>query len=423
MLKILSFTVVTLGWPILLGVPAGGEVRLVGYEPLPQWDSGACVNPSAYSATAQAGSAAASGGDPLRVVRDPYPSFSGVWVDVARGEVFASDENLSQILVYERTADTPPAAPRTEPRRRLAGERTRIQFVSNVYVSPEGELYATLGDETRLLVFSREQNGDVAPVRELRTPKARSLAVDERHAELFLVSQHDSALVVFRKQAEGREAPIRLLQGERTMLANPHGIAVDRRNELIFVTNHGQKAGRSAEGLNQERRTRNWPLDRSLAVPGSGRFNPPSISVHRRVAEGDEPPVRVISGPRTQLNWPAGIVVDEERGELVVANDTGRSVLVFRSDAEGDVAPIRVLKGPATALESPTSVFLDAKNNELWVANFGNHALTVYPRTAQGDMRPLRTIRSGPAGSEALMIGNPGALAYDAKRAELLVPN
>ena len=360
---------------------------------------------------------------PLRVVSDPNPSFSGVAVDLERNEVYASDENLSQILVYDRLANTPAAAARTEPRRTLAGEATKLEFVSNVYVDPGGEIYATHGDSMQLLVFSRKQQGDVPPLRQLRTPKSRSLAVDERHGEIFVVSQHDSAVVVFRKQSTGREAPVRLLQGDRTGLSNPHGIVIDRRNEVIFVTNHGQKSSRSAEGVNPTRLVPNWPLERGLAVPGTGRFEAPSISVHARGAQGDTPPLRVISGPRTQLNWPAGVAVDEERGELYVANDTGNSVLVFRSDAVGDVPPIRVLKGSKTALDSPTSLFLDTKHDELWVANFGNNALTVYPQTADGDTPPLRTIRSGAAGSKALMIGNPGALAYDRKRAEILVPN
>jgi hypothetical protein len=36
---------------------------------------------------------------------------------------------------------------------------------------------------------------------------------------------------------------------------------------------------------------------------------------------------------------------------------------------------------------------------------------------------PLRTIRSAPADKLALAIGNPGAVAYDSKRQEILVPN
>jgi hypothetical protein len=74
-------------------------------------------------------------------------------------------------------------------------------------------------------------------------------------------------------------------------------------------------------------------------------------------------------------------------------------------------------------VKNPTGVFVDVKNDELWVTNFGNHTATVYRRSASGDTPPLRVIRSAPAGKSALMIGNPGAIAYDTKREEILVPN
>ena len=42
---------------------------------------------------------------------------------------------------------------------------------------------------------------------------------------------------------------------------------------------------------------------------------------------------------------------------------------------------------------------------------------------AAGDTAPLRVVRAGPLDKEALNIGNPGALAFDSKREEILVPN
>jgi DNA-binding beta-propeller fold protein YncE len=316
----------------------------------------------------------------------------------------------------------------TEPRWRIGGKRTEIEFISGVYLDQRtGDIYAIYGDVPGVMhVFSPEQQGNVPPARELRTGmnlRGRGIAVDEAHQELFLVSQHNSAVAVYRKQAAGDEAPIGLLQGDRTRLANPHGIALDSRNDLIFVTNHGQVSSRSTAGIDLSRLKPNVPLGSSFAVLGSGRFLLPSITVHRRTARGDEPPLRVIEGPRTQLNWPAGIVVDERRGEVFVANDAGNSILVFRADAAGNVAPIRVLKGPDTAVSNPLGLFLDTKNDELWVANYGNHALTVYSRSADGNTPPRRMIRTAPPGSEALMIGNPGTIAYDTKREEILVPN
>jgi DNA-binding beta-propeller fold protein YncE len=362
------------------------------------------------------------------MIQDPYPTISAVAVDVERDEVVATDEHMFQILAYSRLANTPPRATLTEPRWRIAGDRTGIEFICGVQLDAQtGDIFAIYGDVPGVMhVFSRNQHGNVAPMRELRTGgdlRGRGLAVDEQHQEMFIVSQHNSAVAVYRKQAAGDETPIRLLQGDRTRLANPHGIALDSRNDLIFVTNHGQVSSRSTAAADPKVVKSNIPLGSEVAPLGSGRFMSPSITVHRRTATGDEPPLRVIEGPRTQLNWPAGIVVDERRGELLVANDTGNSILVFRADAAGDVAPVRTLKGPDTALASPVGLFLDTKNDELWVANYGNHSVTVYSAGAQGNTRPLRMIRTGPLGSEALMLGNPGAVAYDTKRGEILVPN
>jgi DNA-binding beta-propeller fold protein YncE len=131
----------------------------------------------------------------------------------------------------------------------------------------------------------------------------------------------------------------------------------------------------------------------------------------------------MIKGPRTQLNWPSHVAINEARGEIFVANDGDDSILVFRVADNGDVAPTRVVKGPRTQIKFPTGVAVDVVNNELWVASMGNYSVTVFPMTANGDIAPLRQIRGGPAGRVGLMIGNPGAVGYDRKRQEILVPN
>ena len=68
-------------------------------------------------------------------------------------------------------------------------------------------------------------------------------------------------------------------------------------------------------------------------------------------------------------------------------------------------------------------IIMDVKNGELWVASFGNHRALAFKLDASGNTAPLRTIRSGPVEEPALMIGNPGSVAYDSKREEILVPN
>jgi len=416
-----------------------GSDRIVSWEAFPSMDDPAMC-PWVPASASMSLAAALQGGagtpvtaavtgeridrEPLRVIRDPYPSYSVVAMDVERGEVIAGDENLFQILVYDRMSNTPPGAAFTEPKRVIAGPQTGIEFVCGLYVDqPSGDIYAIHADTAAVMqVFSREAQGNSRPIRELHTgseARGRGFAVDTKNQELFISSQHNSAVAVWRKEAEGDEPPKRLLQGNRTRLANPTGMAYDGRRELLFVANHGQVSDRTTDRPNADNR----PLGTREAVPGSGRFLPPSINVYSRTASGNTPPLRVIEGPKTLLNWPAAIAIDERNGELFVANDIGNSVLVFAPDAQGDVAPIRKIEGPVTLMDSPSGVYVDTKNNELWVANYGNHTMTVFPPNADGNVTPRRVIRSGPAGSRSLMIGNPGALAYDTKREEILAPN
>lgn len=372
---------------------------------------------------------------PLRMIRDPYSAFSSVAVDPVNNEVVFTDENLFQILVYDRTASTPATARMSEPKRAIAGMRTKIEFQCGVYVDPKnGDIYAVNNDSVNtLVIFDRQAKGDVPPTREIATPDGTyGIAVDEAAQEIFLAVQHDSAVIVYNKNGQREDPPIRLLQGDHTQLADPHGMAIDTKRQLMFVGNFGSRSRRAPQpaGANQgsQRGGRgqgkpNWPLQRSHAVPGSGTFSLPSITVYPLKAQGDAAPLRVLQGPKTQLNMPSHLFMDEERGELFVANDMGQSILVFDSSASGDAAPKRILTGPRTMIRNPTGVFVDFKNDELWVANFGNHVATVYPRAAAGDTPPLRMIRSGPLDSPGLMIGNPGAVGYDTKREEILVPN
>ncbi|HWK10981.1 MAG TPA: beta-propeller fold lactonase family protein, partial [Vicinamibacterales bacterium] len=372
-------------------------------------------------------------GPPARKVQDQYPAFAAVAVDPVRDEVILTDENLFQVLAYNRL-DSSASDAITTPKRVIAGENTLIEFESGVHVDPQtGDIIAPNNDTVdTLVVFKHGSSGDAAPIRALKTPHGTfGIAVDDRRNEMFLTTQHDATVVVFRKDANKDDAPLRLLQGDHTGLADPHGIAIDPQKDVFYVANYGSHALRRADreirtgvpGAGKGRDKANWPVGREYAVPGSGTNDGPSISVHAITARGDDRPLRTIKGSQTQLNWPTGLAFDPVRRELFVANDMGPSILVFDADATGNAAPKRVLKGPHTGLAHPTSVSLDAKNGELWVANFGGHSATAYPIDAAGDTAPLRTIRSAPASAPSLMIGNPGALTYDTTREEILVPN
>ena len=359
----------------------------------------------------------------LRRIHDDYPQFSAVAVDVAHNEVVVTDENLFQTMTYDRETNTPPKAAMSEPKRDIKGPNTWMELQCAIYIDPKnGDIYSLNNDtERHMTVWGRDQTGDVPPKWKLHTPMGSfGLAVDESTDEMIITGQTENVIAAYPKTAREEDPPAWVIWGDKTLLADPHGIALDTKKNVLFVANFGSTE--SPRPLKPGENYLRVATGRGNFIPGSGRFLPVSITVYDKKARGDTPPIRVITGPRTQLNWPTGMFVDSDRGELYVANDGGNSVLVFSTDAEGDAAPIRVLKGPKTQLYYPSSVFIDDKHNEMFVANFGNHRVTVYPRTSEGNVAPIRMIRSAPEGIPAPTLANV-RIAYDSKREQILAPN
>jgi DNA-binding beta-propeller fold protein YncE len=371
---------------------------------------------------------------PLRHIEDPNPSFSSVSVDGTHDEIVLEDENLDRIVTYGRMDNTPKQAAFTEPKRIIAGSKTKISENCGLYVDPfSGDIYSVNGDTANYLtVWSREKKGNDVADRTINTPhRGFGIAVDEGAKELFLTIESPPAVVAYPKNADGNQAPLRILEGDKTQLAEVHGISLDTKNQVMYVVNQGATSSNTSNGgwardLKPGSPTVEWTPDSErwkYLVPGSGKVMPPSITVYPLKANGDTAPVRIIQGPLTQLDWPVHISLDIDRQELYVANSVGDDILVFRATDNGNVAPIRILKGPHTGLGKPHGVFVDTKNDELIAANFGNHSSTVYKRDASGDTPPIRTIRAAPSNAPAPMFGNIGTLTYDTKRDQLLVPN
>ena len=350
---------------------------------------------------------------PLRTIKDPYPSFSAVAVNAEENMLVVTDENLFQVLEYDRRDNTPAQARLTEPKRVISGTNTHAEMMCGVYIDPVTKEVYVLNNDTQdwLPVFSRDARGNATPSRYLAAPHGTfAIAVDESKQEMFLTVQHQNSVVVYRKQATGEEKPLRVIQGSETQLEDPHGIALDLKNNRMFVSNFG----------NAQVRQQGEGRGRSGTY---GKFEQPSITVYPLDAKGNVKPLWSIEGPQTKLNWPSHIAIHEERQELFVANDADDSILVFRAGDKADVAPIRVIKGPNTGIKYPPSLTLDLKNAEIAVASMGTHSILFFPLTAAGNIKPSREIRSGPSNQVALNIGNPGAVGYDTKRDQILVPN
>ena len=430
--------------------------RLISSERLPEmleacsWDIAAAERP-ARQARGGAGQPQSIGDPnvaarmPIHTIRDPYAGFAAIRVDPVHNEVVVMDEFKFNIYVYDRLAVTPASAPQTTPKRFIGGGKTLSRYNSDGYVDTKtGDIYIVNNDsEPGVFKFPRTAEGNVEPASELVTPYgAFGMTVDEDRGEMFFTIQHDGAVQIYRKGATGEDNAIRLIQGNRTRLADPHGIAFDAKTRLLYVANYGTERDEAPDTLQQmphplntvtpgKPRRPNWPAGnggpgnggRREVIFGTGKFGPPSITVHDAGATGNVAPVRVIEGPKAQLAWPTGVSVDSTRGEVYVSNAAGDSINVYSATANGDVAPIRQIKGPRTMLRNPNGVSVDPVNGEVWVANFGNHTATAYRWDANGNAEPIRVIRSAPLNEPTTLISDPYMIAFDGKRDEVLVPN
>ena len=101
--------------------------------------------------------------------------------------------------------------------------------------------------------------------------------------------------------------------------------------------------------------------------------------------------MRRIEGNRTLLaRTMHGIAYDEKHDEIIVTQAFSQGVLTFRGGASGEEAPIRVIQGSRTQFKAPDRVALDLVNNEIFVGERGY--ILVFPRDANGNVAPIRRL-------------------------------
>jgi DNA-binding beta-propeller fold protein YncE len=364
---------------------------------------------------------------PVRMVLDPYPSFNGVIVDPVTDTVMMSDTNRKSLLLYPRTAGSPTSKQAVAPIQQIMGPETGIGFVAGVAMDPvHRELFTVNNDvEDRMVVFDYDARGNVKPKRLLYVPhQSWGIAFAPKRDVIALSVQTPNMFVVFKRDARKFDAPLRSVRGPHTQMADPHGIYFDETHNEVVVANHGNFrpneliTSYTAYDTAQSRQER---TGNAFSETARGSFVGSSVTVFDGDATGDAAPLRTISGPLSEVDWPMGVAVDEANNELFVANNGDSSVLVFARTASGNVQPKRVIRGPATGIKGPMGVAI--AKDEIWVANFGDHTALVFPRLAAGNVAPRRILRNAPAGKETSGFGNPYSVAYDTKRQEILVPN
>jgi DNA-binding beta-propeller fold protein YncE len=357
---------------------------------------------------------------PVRMIADPYPAFNGIAVDAANGLVAMSDPNRKSLLVYDRVRGAS-QGDASVPLREIVGPDTFLGMIAGIILDPQHEeIYTANNDiEDTVVVMPYSASGNVKPAHVFSVPhQAWGLALSDSADQIAVTVEVQNTVAFYRRQVKGVEAPVRILRGQATGLADPHGIYWDESHNEIGVANHGNFRG-------VVKNTGGGCSPSFVVEDGAeaGESRPPSIRIFAANAKDDAKPLRVIQGSKTGLDWPMGVAYDPQHDTIAVANNGDSSVLIFDRNSNGDVAPMGVIRGARTGISHPMGVAVDPQRGEIWVSNWGDHSALAFDSTAHGNVAPKRIIRSAPAGTPTPGFGNPMALAYDSKRDELLVPN
>jgi hypothetical protein len=184
-------------------------------------------------------------------------------------------------------------------------------------------------------------------------------------------------IAAFARLAKENTPPLRFIEGQKTLISRTmHALAYNELHDEIVVGS---------------------PLVQTILTFKGG-------------TGGDTAPIRVIQGPKTQIQGTDydgndKISLDQHNGEIYIPSATaggpGKGViLIFDRLANGDVPPKRILGGPDTGFNFPTpkgqgfpNVAVDHTRNLLIVATGGQ--MKIFDRTASGNAKPLRTITGG----------------------------
>ncbi len=275
-----------------------------------------------------------------------------------------------------------------------AGASCRTQTC--IYIS-NNDGYGQFHQGNKVLVFSREASGNVAPTAEISGNQSglkypRALALD-RGRNLYVTnyapSEIGSSVNVYAAGATGNASPIRQITGSSTQLYAPSSVSLDTSGNVFVTDVYGAASG--------------------CSNPTQGCWD---VNVYAAGSTGNVAPVRSIRGTKTKLFYVYGSAVDTS-GNVYVANGYHANccITVYSPDANGDVKPIRNITGVNTLLATPVAIALDT-GGDVYVLNAQGsptRSVTVYAAGANGNVKPIRMI----SGQNTGLYAAPDALAVD----------
>lgn len=222
--------------------------------------------------------------------------------DEIHDEIVVPQQFAQAILTFRGGADG-----EEPPVRIIHGSRTQLKEPDRLGIDAvNGEIYVP--EAGKLLIYPREANGNVAPVRILETEGGMggAVAVDALHD--LIITAGSSSIKIFEREGNGKLEPLRDITGPkvRNSINGGKNVAVYPPKGWIVLAN---------QGIN-----RNRPLDYSEES---------FVGVWSIYDEGDVLPRWRIGGPFGTLRQARGVALDPRNKTIVVSDKYLNAALTF----------------------------------------------------------------------------------------------
>ena len=247
-----------------------------------------------------------------------------------------------QIAAFARLAEE-----NAVPTRKLEGQLTRLGRTMHdmAYDPIHDEIVVGSPFAQAILTFRGGADGEESPIRIIQGPNTRivsmgngvdRVAIDPVNSEIY-VGTRLNRILVFDREANGDVAPIRVLGGPDTQFSGNPTIRVDAANDLLLV------GGREGMLIFDRTASGNTPPRAVIRGPSGNQFEVYNdlIITHRVDAiyawsihdtgEDVRPLLRFPAplGARAETTGQRGVALDPLHKEVIIGTAAGNQVMVF----------------------------------------------------------------------------------------------
>jgi DNA-binding beta-propeller fold protein YncE len=245
----------------------------------------------------------------------------GLAYDTARDEIVAPNALADAVLVFRAGA-----AGAEHPLRVIQGPHTHLVTPHAVSLDLQNReiLVASLTGR-RINVFRGDAEGDATPVRVIEGPKTElghvvGLAVDPERNLLAVANTHE--ILIFNRNDNGDVAPRARIAGPKTGITDePWQMEFYRGRIFLAASNHFHQNLYEGVTLRPD----------AKEVPDDPWLNPVLgfLGVWNITDNGDVAPLAMIRGPFSGLLHPVGLALNPKAGEIYLSDSVKNGVLSF----------------------------------------------------------------------------------------------